>query len=45
MSLIDVYDPSTGESYAQVPQSGPDEVDAAVRAARAAFAEIGRAHV
>ena len=38
-ATLDVIDPSTGETYTQVPQSGADEVDAAVRAARAAFAE------
>src|SRR3954447_26697823 len=38
-ATIDVIDPSTGESYTQVPQAGPEEVDAAVRAARAAFEE------
>jgi acyl-CoA reductase-like NAD-dependent aldehyde dehydrogenase len=37
--MIDVFDPSTGEVYTQVAQSGPEEVDAAVRAARTAFEE------
>ncbi|MFL5846554.1 MAG: aldehyde dehydrogenase family protein [Solirubrobacteraceae bacterium] len=35
--MIDVIDPSTGQTYAEVPLAGPEEVDAAVRAARAAF--------
>ncbi len=35
--LADVVDPSTGEAYAQAPVSTPAEVDAAVRAAAAAF--------
>ncbi|XP_051947912.1 2-aminomuconic semialdehyde dehydrogenase [Xyrauchen texanus] len=35
--LIDSYDPSTGEVYCKVPESGPEEVDAAVRAAKEAF--------
>jgi acyl-CoA reductase-like NAD-dependent aldehyde dehydrogenase len=39
VASIDVIDPSTGESYTQVPQSGPEEVDAAVRAACDAFAD------
>ena len=33
----DVVDPSTGEAYAQAPVSGPADVDAALRAAAAAF--------
>jgi betaine-aldehyde dehydrogenase len=33
----DVIDPSTGEVYAQAPISGPQDVDAAMRAAAAAF--------
>ncbi|XP_058422801.1 2-aminomuconic semialdehyde dehydrogenase isoform X3 [Diceros bicornis minor] len=36
-SYIDSYDPSTGEVYCRVPDSGKEEVDAAVAAARAAF--------
>jgi malonate-semialdehyde dehydrogenase (acetylating)/methylmalonate-semialdehyde dehydrogenase len=32
-----VYNPATGEVIARVPRGGADEVDAAVRAARAAF--------
>ncbi|KAF6112644.1 aldehyde dehydrogenase 8 family member A1 [Phyllostomus discolor] len=36
-SYIDSYDPSTGEVYCQVPNSGKEEVEAAVEAARAAF--------
>jgi malonate-semialdehyde dehydrogenase (acetylating) / methylmalonate-semialdehyde dehydrogenase len=35
--LLDVPDPSTGALLARVPRSGAAEVDAAVRAARAAF--------
>jgi acyl-CoA reductase-like NAD-dependent aldehyde dehydrogenase len=38
-TTIDVIDPSTGQACAQVPQAGPEEVDAAVRAARGAFAD------
>ncbi|KAK6297891.1 hypothetical protein J4Q44_G00324740 [Coregonus suidteri] len=34
---IDSYDPSTGEVYCKVPDSGKDEVEAAVQAAREAF--------
>jgi 1-pyrroline dehydrogenase len=33
----EVVDPATGEVLAKVPSSGPDDVDAAVRAAAAAF--------
>ncbi|XP_056150846.1 2-aminomuconic semialdehyde dehydrogenase [Lampris incognitus] len=36
-SHIDSYDPSTGEVYCKVPDSGKDEVDAAVSAAKEAF--------
>jgi betaine-aldehyde dehydrogenase len=36
--LMDVVDPSTGRVYEQAPKSGPDAVDAACRAAAAAFA-------
>lgn len=35
--LIDSFNPSTGEVYCRVPDSGPEEVDAAVRAAKEAF--------
>ncbi|XP_056095902.1 2-aminomuconic semialdehyde dehydrogenase [Rhinichthys klamathensis goyatoka] len=35
--LVDSFDPSTGEIYCKVPDSGPEEVDAAVRAAKEAF--------
>ncbi|CAM4677599.1 unnamed protein product [Leuciscus chuanchicus] len=35
--LMDSFDPSTGEIYCKVPDSGPEEVDAAVRAANEAF--------
>ncbi|XP_061562988.1 2-aminomuconic semialdehyde dehydrogenase [Cololabis saira] len=34
---IDSYDPSTGEVYCKVPDSGKEEVDAAVEAAKEAF--------
>ncbi|EPQ03247.1 Aldehyde dehydrogenase family 8 member A1 [Myotis brandtii] len=36
-SYLDSYDPSTGEVYSRVPDSGKEEVEAAVEAARAAF--------
>uniref|UniRef100_A0A2K6H081 Aldehyde dehydrogenase 8 family member A1 n=1 Tax=Propithecus coquereli TaxID=379532 RepID=A0A2K6H081_PROCO len=36
-SYIDSYDPSTGEVYYRVPDSGKEEIDAAVEAARRAF--------
>ncbi|KAM3603424.1 uncharacterized protein V6R79_021984 [Siganus canaliculatus] len=36
-SHIDSYDPSTAEVYCKVPDSGKDEVEAAVAAAKAAF--------
>lgn len=36
---IDSYDPSTGEVYCKVPDSGPKEVEAAVNAAKEAFPE------
>ncbi|XP_067301951.1 2-aminomuconic semialdehyde dehydrogenase [Pseudorasbora parva] len=35
--LIDSFNPSTGEIYCKIPDSGPEEVDAAVRAAKEAF--------
>ncbi|XP_043080453.1 2-aminomuconic semialdehyde dehydrogenase [Puntigrus tetrazona] len=35
--LIDSFNPSTGEVYCKVPDSGPEEVDTAVRAAKEAF--------
>ena len=34
---IDSFDPSTGEVWAKIPNSGEREVDAAVSAAKAAF--------
>ncbi|XP_056588641.1 2-aminomuconic semialdehyde dehydrogenase [Triplophysa dalaica] len=34
---LDSFDPSTGELYCKVPDSGPEEVDAAVKAAKDAF--------
>jgi aldehyde dehydrogenase (NAD+)/betaine-aldehyde dehydrogenase len=40
--VIDVLDPATGEAFAQVPAAGADEVDAAVRAARAAAKDWAR---
>ncbi|XP_072714023.1 2-aminomuconic semialdehyde dehydrogenase isoform X3 [Ciconia boyciana] len=36
-SYIDSYNPSTGEVYCKVPDSGKEEVDAAVKAAKDAF--------
>jgi len=36
-AFLDVIDPATGSTYARVPDSGPDDVDAAVAAARSAF--------
>ncbi|XP_053568169.1 2-aminomuconic semialdehyde dehydrogenase, partial [Bombina bombina] len=36
-SHINSYDPSTGQIYCKVPDSGKEEVDAAVAAAKAAF--------
>ncbi|KAK7835398.1 hypothetical protein U0070_017934 [Myodes glareolus] len=36
-SYIDSYDPSTGEVYCKVPNSGKEEIEAAVTAAREAF--------
>ncbi|XP_006885029.1 PREDICTED: aldehyde dehydrogenase family 8 member A1 isoform X3 [Elephantulus edwardii] len=36
-SYIDSYDPSTGEVYCRVPNSGKAEIEAAVEAARGAF--------
>ena len=35
--FIDSYDPSTGEVYCKVPDSGAEHVEAAVRAAKVAF--------
>src|ERR1700687_3737183 len=34
---IPVIDPGTGEVFAEIARGGPEDVDAAVRAARAAF--------
>src|SRR5687768_15231911 len=34
---IDSYDPSNGQVWAKVPDSGPAEIDEAVQAARRAF--------
>lgn len=36
-ATLDVFEPATGEVYAKAPDSGPDDVNAAVRAAAAAF--------
>ncbi|KAG3290290.1 aldehyde dehydrogenase 8 family member A1, transcript variant X3 [Ictidomys tridecemlineatus] len=36
-SYIDSYDPSTGEVYCKVPDSGKEEIEVAVEAARKAF--------
>ncbi|OXB68421.1 hypothetical protein ASZ78_010042 [Callipepla squamata] len=36
-SYIDSYNPSTGDVYCRVPDSGKEEVEAAVRAAKDAF--------
>jgi len=36
-TMMDVVDPSTGTAYLQAPNSGPDDVDAACRAAARAF--------
>uniref|UniRef100_A0A4X1VDQ2 Aldehyde dehydrogenase domain-containing protein n=1 Tax=Sus scrofa TaxID=9823 RepID=A0A4X1VDQ2_PIG len=36
-SYLDSYDPSTGDVYCRVPNSGKEEIEAAVEAARAAF--------
>jgi len=36
-AVTDVVDPSTGETYAQAPVSGPADVDGALRAAAVAF--------
>ncbi|MCB0576011.1 MAG: aldehyde dehydrogenase family protein, partial [Saprospiraceae bacterium] len=34
---LDNYNPATGEVFAKIPDSGPEDVDAAVKAAAAAF--------
>lgn len=36
-NYIDVYNPSTGRVYAQVPDSGPEDIEEAVKAAKEAF--------
>src|SRR5687767_2712560 len=36
-ATFDVYDPSTGEAFATLAKAGREDVDAAVRAARAAL--------
>ncbi|KAH0622320.1 hypothetical protein JD844_024513 [Phrynosoma platyrhinos] len=36
---LDSYDPSTGEAYCKVPDSGQEEIEAAVKAAQSAFPE------
>nr|XP_003223357.1 PREDICTED: aldehyde dehydrogenase family 8 member A1 [Anolis carolinensis] len=38
-SYLDSYDPSTGEVYCKVPDSGQEEIEAAVKAAKSAFPE------
>jgi acyl-CoA reductase-like NAD-dependent aldehyde dehydrogenase len=38
-STLESVDPATGEVLATLPNCGPDEVDAAVRAARSAQAD------
>ncbi len=35
--FLDSYDPSKGEVWAKIPNSGPQDVDSAVKAAREAF--------
>ena len=44
-SYLDKLDPRTGEVIARVASGSEADVDQAVRAAHAAFPEIGRAHV
>jgi betaine-aldehyde dehydrogenase len=39
---LDVINPSTGEVYATAPLSGPEDIDAAMQAAKRAFGEWGR---
>jgi (Z)-2-((N-methylformamido)methylene)-5-hydroxybutyrolactone dehydrogenase len=39
---FETVDPFTGLQWATVPRAGPDDVDAAVRAARTAFEDWGR---
>jgi betaine-aldehyde dehydrogenase len=41
-AVMEVVDPSTGQVYEQAPRSGPEDVDAACRAAAAAFASWRR---
>jgi betaine-aldehyde dehydrogenase len=43
-STLDAVDPSTGEVVARIPRCGPEDVDAAVAAARSAFPEWSRLH-
>ena len=38
-SHLDSFDPSTGKVWAKVPDSGADEINQAVQAAKAAFPE------
>ena len=40
---IDSYNPATGRVFLKVPDSGPDEVDQAVQAARRAFRKLDHA--
>lgn len=44
-NTIDSYDPSVGEVWARIPDSGKEEVDAAVQAAKAAFHRWSRTTV
>lgn len=37
---IDSYNPATGHVFLRVPDSGPDEVDQAVQAAKRAFKKL-----
>jgi aminomuconate-semialdehyde/2-hydroxymuconate-6-semialdehyde dehydrogenase len=41
-AYLDLYEPATGQVYAQVPDSGAEDVDAAVKAAERAFASWSR---
>jgi aminomuconate-semialdehyde/2-hydroxymuconate-6-semialdehyde dehydrogenase len=36
-AFLDLYDPATGAAYAKVPDSGPEDIDRAVKAAALAF--------
>ena len=41
-ATLEIVNPSTGEAYATSPQSGPADVDDAMKAARKAFEEVWR---